>query len=502
MSNEIEDFRQQARQMAKEQAKQMAKDAAKKVAKEIWAAIVPYLPWIIGIFLGFIVIVGCIPWNDLMVTASAADLTSASSSSWEQFIRYMHSIEGHTGKKEVDGVEYYQVGGVWSESLQRYTRTVGYGIDLDTSGYETVLKEEFGVENLQIGDWVKAEYIDYCEDLELNNAKKAVETAFVNVGIEVPTYQIYALTSFCYNNGTGVINSFYGGKGIAGAYKEFYSGVNNSKYYKYDEWSEDTENFKNKIQNNTDYVDFQLNEYASKFNEYTNSGQLTNRRQADWCLFQTGYYGYGLGIQGYGNGINEYWVASKDGGNYATDDRKYVYGTFTSDITGRTFTIIHQNGSMDGIDKILPGQCNRAAGATVLSGYYPGSVEDLVRRAMNDTYASGFPFNSVKLYEGYGLNVEDASSKISNYQSYIKGELLKGNYILIRFDQPTKGKSGSTWSGSDGHWFSILGYKQEDGKDKIFTGEPAYNNNKWYDLDEFENVKNKMQYLYVVIPTK
>lgn len=230
----------------------------------------------------------------------------------------------------------------------------------------------------------------------------------------------------------------------------------------------------------------------------TSNGQylagLENRRKSEWTLFQTGYY----------DTLGECWTERYEGsgGDYteiSNDFTDCVWGKFTSDITGKTFTIINQNGLRSG-SKILPGLCNRASGAIILSGYFNGSTDELISLAQRDDKGSGFPYSNTSLYDGYRLKVTNISNQSNQYKKVVAEELPKGNYILIRFNRTTYGKSGSQWSKDAGHWFSILGYKVENGKELIFTGEPGWNNNKWYSIDEFENVVGNISEMHLVSP--
>ena len=36
------------------------------------------------------------------------------------------------------------------------------------------------------------------------------------------------------------------------------------------------------------------------------------------------------------------------------------------------------------------------------------------------------------------------------------------------------------------HWVGILGYKKENGKEKIFVSDVGHGNTGWYDIDEFK----------------
>ena len=462
--------------MAKDQAKEEIKQAIlKKIPIHIRIIIIAV---IVGALMLFFIIMGIAGGEEGdSASQSTQGMTSASSSSWEQFMEFLKSWEGGGEIYTNDeGIECYKV---LSDGNGGYA--VGYGIDINANGSK--FKDENGNQyDTSAGALIPVTVVDAVRTQILEDYKGKLQENFTAAGVECTEYQFYALISFVYNNGPASISSFCGGKGMGNAYKEYYTLDNDSYYGQKDEFNEN------------------LNEFTRTFMAWDTGGLLTGRRRSELCLFETGYYGYDLPYNGHG--MDEYWqesyLSGEEGGDYKTDTRNYVFGTFTSSITGKTFTIIHQNGNM-GDGTILPRQCNRAAGATILSGYYSGTAEDLIRKTQSE--GGGFPYSST-LYAGSGLTVTNASGNISNYQSYVKEQLKKGNYILIRFYRPTTGKSGSTWSGNDGHWFSILGYKQEDGKDKIFTGEPAWNNNKWYDIDEFENVKGNMDSIYLVTPTK
>lgn len=70
MRNELEDLQQQALEMAKQEAKKKAKQTV--VRRQILHAIAPILPYILICFILFIVIVGCIEWEE--IEASGIDL--------------------------------------------------------------------------------------------------------------------------------------------------------------------------------------------------------------------------------------------------------------------------------------------------------------------------------------------------------------------------------------------------------------------------------------------
>lgn len=73
----------------------------------------------------------------------------------------------------------------------------------------------------------------------------------------------------------------------------------------------------------------------------------------------------------------------------------------------------------------------------------------------------------------------------------------KGGCVGIRFNKSCY-VSGRKWTDS-GHWVAILGYKEEDGKEKMFIADPGHKDNQgWYDIDYFSKI-SCMQYITSVV---
>lgn len=152
------------------------------------------------------------------------------------------------------------------------------------------------------------------------------------------------------------------------------------------------------------------------------------------------------------------------------------YGTFTSGITGKTFSILAQ-WKVSGWGS----KCNRALAASILSGYVSDSFDNII--SYTGPIWSGADNNA---YFGRGKLKSEYLSTSTSYMSYVKDKLPKGHYIAMHIGNSNyRGKSGKKWSSSM-HWVGILGYKTENSKIKIFVADVGHGNTGWYDLNEFE----------------
>ena len=110
-------------------------------------------------------------------------------------IAYIKAWEGHEGLSE-DGTKY-KIGLVPSGST--YTRTVGYGIDLDTSGYE----ERFIAAgyDTSAGSYVDVEFVDAIMYEEVNERRNGVISTTTSCNPPLTNEQIDALTVTSYQYG-------------------------------------------------------------------------------------------------------------------------------------------------------------------------------------------------------------------------------------------------------------------------------------------------------------
>lgn len=197
---------------------------------------------------------------------SSSDMADASGDQWEFFIEhYLKSWEGNEGYNS-DKTKY-KIG------LVKGNRTVGYGIDLETSGAEAKLKA-LGYTSLNVGDYVKVEDVDAIMYEEAKKWYNSVKNSMTSNGVTAKEYQIYAFTDFCYN--CGHVGDFYGSQSVGTAYKNYYNSDIDNWYGNYKKYSK------------TEAI-------AAKLLEYDKSVPYNQRRRAaDGCLFQTGYYGYDI----------------------------------------------------------------------------------------------------------------------------------------------------------------------------------------------------------------
>ena len=165
---------------------------------------------------------------------------------------------------------------------------------------------------------------------------------------------------------------------------------------------------------------------------------------------------------------------------------------FTSGITGKTFTMVNQNKTPGWGDK-----CNRAASMCIVSAYTEKSTSQLIQEI--NSYSGGIPYgaNGESYFNRYGLTRSFQNK--DNHTSALSAQLRSGGYALIHVQGSSGfiGKSGIKWT-KELHWVSIIGYRNENGKEKIYVADPASSSRcGWYDIDEFDN--NKSGYVNYLI---
>ena len=206
---------------------------------------------------------------------------------------YLHGNEGNTGMTDENGnrvtddesAKYYIVG------LVGGNRTVGYGIDLETSGKEEQIKAATGMTTINVGDKVDKEVVDKAEDEMIQAAIENVKSYFGDQDLK--EYQIHALVSRYYNCGSSGYKSpkeaSGTGKDLLTSYKDYWNEENDDKYEELYEKYKDNQTARSSI---TAEVDFN-NLFYVNYMQYPNSGSglsLVNRRRSEFILFSTGYY--------------------------------------------------------------------------------------------------------------------------------------------------------------------------------------------------------------------
>lgn len=253
-------------------------------AKLILALIIALIVFIVIMF-GIAIITAIAGTED----EDDTDLAPASGNQWEFFIEnYLKTWEGNEGYNS-DKTKY-KIGSVLGN------RTVGYGIDLETSGAEAKLRA-LGYTNLNVGDYVDVEDVDAIMYDEVKKWYDSVKNSMTSNGVTAKEYQLYAFTDFCYN--CGHVGDFYENLSVGEAYKTHYDS-------KIDDWYGDYKNY-----DKTEKIAAKLLQYD------TDLSYNQRRRAADGCLFQTGYYGYDIkrtDISTDNRGADAYYADSGDGG--------------------------------------------------------------------------------------------------------------------------------------------------------------------------------------------
>lgn len=395
---------------------------------------------------------------------SSSGMVDASEDSWEQFLRYLAIKEG--GGTSGD---YYVV-----EDDGAGNPTVGHGLCIKSSdGYLHV--DEFAAygidsKSLKMGDKVPIEICDSIFGDHLKGLYNGIASSYSNLGLK--EYQCYALTDVKYRRGNT--------NGFQDEYNSKWSDSDN-QYGSYNEANE-------KFDTNTLY-DFFWNGGHSKEG-------VNIRKKDQWVLFKYGYY----------RPLKEYWQANAGGetsGDYSVDNTTAsIYGRFTRD-DGKVFTIMSQAdmNNVHGLGTGWEGYCNKASAVIIASGYTNTDVYKMAKRAEGIEWIMSNESNTNKFFNEYGLKASvTTTSNTSKISSTVKEVLPKGGCVSIRFNSYTKvDKDKRVWTNS-GHWIAILGYKNENGKEKMFIADPGHRGNQgWYDLDYFSEITT-LQYVTTVLP--
>lgn len=293
---------------SEELKKQLKKEMLKKL-----------LPVFIGILLIGILILGIYGLVSAIMTAIAgAEAESANSgaygtlgystAAWEQLVKFNRLFEDSSLYRNMqtytnsDGVACYEVkadGGGGS--------AVGFGVDIATHGAEIRAAANDPSMDLSIGALVPCDIVDALETQELRSCYDYVHN---ELGVNLTIYQEFALTSRCYNygtaGGTGQATSYFrypSNLTFVQAYQRYY---NNNRDDHYGDWTQ------------TDLNHNLYTQYMTALWYAESGGQpagWVTRRQDEWCLFQTGYFGYGL--HNGSVGFDEYCILASPAGNGA-----------------------------------------------------------------------------------------------------------------------------------------------------------------------------------------
>lgn len=261
------------------EVKNQGKSYLKEIGKKIAGALLknPYFYLVLAIILVIIVIAGTMVEVEAQAIETTENMIYVSNDSWNQFIRYLHMAEG-------GGTIYINDSGV--DCYKVTNGAVGYGVDIATHG---ATLRALGYDTTE-GSLIPVEDVDAIEKRVREARYNDVKNLASSNGIELTTYQIFALVSRTYNygfaGGTGQVTSAYKYPStltFVEAYKQYYSSIDNDSYY-----GDYTK---------TDFNNGLFTQYMTWL-DYADTGThpegWEGRRKSEWCLFQTGYFGWGL----------------------------------------------------------------------------------------------------------------------------------------------------------------------------------------------------------------
>lgn len=208
---------------------------------------------------------GITDWHELLdLFKPQNNVYTSGAGGLEQFIRWLHAWESHEG---IDSTgTKYKIGSVDGN------RTVGYGVDLDANPAHEQKLIAAGY-SVNLGDYVDIEFVDSLEQQEIMEAMAYVEKQ--TAGLSLTQYQKYALISRVYNCGKGGAFTVRNGLNFVTAYKKYWNQEADSKL--------------------GEQADFN-HEFYTKYMKIPNTSKgvysqgVQNRRDAEWKLWQTGYY--------------------------------------------------------------------------------------------------------------------------------------------------------------------------------------------------------------------
>lgn len=154
--------------------------------------------------------------------------------------------------------------------------TVGYGIDIENSGF----KDRF-ISNgypTNVGGEVDKDFVDSLEKEEINNCLEQVKSK--TAGLNLTEYQIFALVSRSYNCGVGGAVDVVRASGM--------NFVNSYNAY----WDQERDDKFEEKDSNADFSHSLYAKYMAKpdTSEGIYLAGLERRRKSEWTLFQTGYF--------------------------------------------------------------------------------------------------------------------------------------------------------------------------------------------------------------------
>lgn len=385
-------------------------------------------------------------------SSSGEGLASASTSSWEQFKKFVLLNEGGTrvdkNKNNDSSGEYYIV-----ENDSKNNPTIGHGLCLKASNmYLNVeLFSKYDIDSKKMADnYFNGIYdivsVEICDEIwnEILYSKYQSVISTCN-GLNLTEYQILALTDVMYRRGN--INGF------VHAYNSL--------------WNESDNNYEGDFSSER----YSMDTLYSFFNNgYTDNDGVYTRKKRQWLLFKYGYY----------QGLGEYYIESSSAADISSLNTADYKGTYQSVTNGYTFVEYYQSGASWSNERLNGGSSNYitignsgchvtslAIALTAITGetITPRDINKAFNFMTNDDTAilDTDEFSHLK----NSVNIGDViTSGLS--EELLISNLNAGKILIIRF------QGSCEWTQST-HYVICADYKKENDAKYIYISNPARN---------------------------
>lgn len=366
------------------------------------------------------------------------NISSTGISSLNILKEYIHTWEHSTPPPtNADGTKYI------IETDGNGHPTVGYGVDIENSGYKQVFINA-GYPTT-VGGEVDKEFVDSIEDQIISASIDQVKNK--TFGLDLTGYQINALVSRAYNCGvSGAIDTKRGDPSLNFV----------ESYQKY--WKQERDDKFEEQDNNADFNHSLYTQYMSKpvTSDGTYMAGLERRRKSEWVLFQTGYYDVlnkwhsSASSENFLEAADEVhreemtWVYYTDGGNLYWNDIEKSINNPTRATCCATYVscVIYRAGyaSAEQLNTINYNLCSDVytyfvkKGWEVIKSYDQLEAGDIVFMNYND---GGKEYDHVQIYAGDGTWYNaGGTGAIQRASPYSQGNWARDNFYVALRPEP------------------------------------------------------------------
>ena len=249
---------------------------------------------------------------------------------------------------------------------------------------------------------------------------------------------------------------------------------------KFKAWKEKLDNYKTQCISLSDEID-------NNFNSLNNINGMTVESNNN------------ISLPSLKTSMDEFKKAISSLGKFVFSNASGVYGTIVSGLDGRTYKIYNQK-EING----WGGFCNRAAAASIASGFINNGLDPLEEANKVSAYNPNIGYNQEATSDYFKrfncrAKVNKVNCPYDNVRSDIISALKNGDKVMFDFDESNSRKTGASeqkWL-SKRHWVAALDFKTVDGKDYIFISDSGHDGSTkdyyglgegWYSVDEFKGM--------------